>query len=177
MVYCNKLLCITNIFSFVTSRLHYIYLQNQHYFFNFLLQIQFVAIFTHQFQILFTDCNYPKGFMIWIALHGIMFLFLFSDFYKTKYTNTKKPAQKKDNGACMVSTCLVSLMYLLICYFLQPLLDEGANGIRKSNSNGTLNNSYIKSEFSDSYEACYSNGSTKGFVTQTITKHNNKKIE
>lgn len=29
--------------------------------------------------------------MVWIGLHGVMFLFLFSDFYKAKYT---KAAQK-----------------------------------------------------------------------------------
>lgn len=29
--------------------------------------------------------------MVWIGLHGVMFLFLFSDFYKLKYT---KAAQK-----------------------------------------------------------------------------------
>ncbi|XP_036323390.1 elongation of very long chain fatty acids protein isoform X1 [Rhagoletis pomonella] len=51
--------------------------------------VQFVAIFTHQFQLLFRDCDYPKGFMVWIGLHGIMFLFLFSDFYKAKYTNAR----------------------------------------------------------------------------------------
>nr|CAI5833376.1 unnamed protein product [Callosobruchus analis] len=117
--------------------------------------------FVHIFQLLFTECNYPKGFMVWIALHGIMFFFLFSDFYKVKYTNDKKPARKSENnGACM------------------PVLDDAPNGLKKSSSNGTLNNTYIKSEYSDSYEAYYSNGSTKGFVAQTITKQpNNKKIE
>lgn len=71
-------------------------------------QVQFVAIFTHQFQVLFTDCNYPKGFMIWIGLHGLMFLFLFSDFYKAKYNNKKL---KSNDGACMVSItfCLIKL--------------------------------------------------------------------
>lgn len=53
--------------------------------------VQFVAIFTHQFQLLFRECDYPKGFMVWIGLHGVMFLCLFSDFYKAKYT---KAAQK-----------------------------------------------------------------------------------
>lgn len=48
--------------------------------------VQFVAIFIHQFQLLFRECDYPNYFMIWIGLHGAMFLFLFSDFYKTKYT-------------------------------------------------------------------------------------------
>uniref|UniRef100_A0A1A9VN85 Elongation of very long chain fatty acids protein n=1 Tax=Glossina austeni TaxID=7395 RepID=A0A1A9VN85_GLOAU len=48
--------------------------------------VQFVAIFTHQFQLLFHECDYPRGFMIYIGLHGVMFLLLFSDFYKAKYT-------------------------------------------------------------------------------------------
>lgn len=52
--------------------------------------IQFIAIFTHQFQLLWTDCDYPKGFMVWIGLHGIMFLFLFSDFYKQSYIKKKE---------------------------------------------------------------------------------------
>jgi hypothetical protein len=68
------------------------------------LQVQFVLIFAHQFQILFyTDCNYPKGFMVWIGLHGVMFLFLFSDFYRTSYVKSEKP-QNKNSGVCMVST-------------------------------------------------------------------------
>lgn len=28
--------------------------------------------------------------MVWIGLHGVMFLFLFSDFYKAKYLNAKR---------------------------------------------------------------------------------------
>lgn len=54
--------------------------------------VQFVAIFTHQFQLLFTECNYPKGFMVWIGLHGVMFLFLFSDFYKQAYSKRRQAA-------------------------------------------------------------------------------------
>lgn len=53
-------------------------------------QVQFVAIFTHQFQLLFTNCEYPKGFMVWIGLHGVMFLFLFADFYKQNYSEKQK---------------------------------------------------------------------------------------
>lgn len=80
-------------------------------------QVQFVAIFTHQFQLLWTDCEYPKGFMVWIGLHGVMFLFLFSDFYKQNYierqkrlkdarrasTNGKAIHFDDDNGAGSVS--------------------------------------------------------------------------
>lgn len=77
------------------------------------LQVQFVAIFTHQFQLLFTECNYPKGFMIWIALHGIMFLFLFSDFYKVRYTNSKA-VKSSNNGACMVSSVMSRFV---LCFY------------------------------------------------------------
>lgn len=43
--------------------------------------------------------------MVWIGLHGVMFLFLFSDFYKSKYTIAKKTkvVQNGNEGACMVS--------------------------------------------------------------------------
>ncbi|KAJ9575337.1 hypothetical protein L9F63_025714 [Diploptera punctata] len=73
--------CIMPFFSCIMHRLNWRnafseYLQFQ--------MVQFVLIFAHQFQIVFyKDCNYPRGFMVWIGLHGVMFLFLFSDFYKT----------------------------------------------------------------------------------------------
>lgn len=77
-----------------------------------LQMVQFVAIFAHQFQLLFTDCNYPKSCMIWIALHGVLFLFLFSDFYKDKYSDKKTP---KNSGACMVSrTSTYEQLFLFI---------------------------------------------------------------
>ncbi|XP_055526408.1 elongation of very long chain fatty acids protein AAEL008004 [Wyeomyia smithii] len=57
--------------------------------------VQFVAIFTHQFQLLFTECDYPKGFMVWIGLHGVMFLFLFSDFYKQAYSKRRTAIAKR----------------------------------------------------------------------------------
>ncbi|XP_037806325.1 elongation of very long chain fatty acids protein [Lucilia sericata] len=68
--------------------------------------VQFVAIFTHQFQLLFRECDYPKGFMVWIGLHGVMFLFLFSDFYKAKYTKgaQKVKASSTANGHIKSST-------------------------------------------------------------------------
>lgn len=36
--------------------------------------------------------------MIWIGLHGVMFLFLFSDFYKSKYTHSKLTIKANTNG-------------------------------------------------------------------------------
>lgn len=63
--------------------------------------VQFVAIMVHQFQLLFRECDYPKSFMIWIGLHGILFLFLFSDFYKVRYSTEGK--RRLNAGFCMVS--------------------------------------------------------------------------
>jgi len=39
----------------------------------------------HAFQLLFTDCNYPRAFVWWIGMHAVMFYFLFADFYKQSY--------------------------------------------------------------------------------------------
>lgn len=59
---------------------------------NFInLQVQFVLVMVHAFQLLFIDCNYPKAFVWWIGLHAVMFYFLFADFYKQAY---KKGAYK-----------------------------------------------------------------------------------
>lgn len=79
----------------------------------FCVQLQFVAIFSHQLQLLFRECNYPKSFMVWIAIHGFLFLFLFSDFYKSNYTG-KRSSRKVDfnRGFCMV--CIFA-RYLVSC--------------------------------------------------------------
>lgn len=36
--------------------------------------------------------------MVWIGLHGVMFLFLFSDFYKAKYTKAAQKVKATANG-------------------------------------------------------------------------------
>ncbi|CAO1434987.1 unnamed protein product [Diamesa serratosioi] len=67
--------------------------------------LQFVAIFTHQFQLIFSNkCNYPKSFMVWIGLHGVMFLFLFSDFYKQSYNKKQKRLKDISDKAAKSAT-------------------------------------------------------------------------
>ncbi|PZC79019.1 very long chain fatty acid elongase AAEL008004 [Helicoverpa armigera] len=62
--------------------------------------VQFVMIFTHQLQVLFRpSCQYPRVFVYWIAMHGFLFLFLFSDFYKARYSKAERKA--RTNGLCM----------------------------------------------------------------------------
>lgn len=53
--------------------------------FGCILQIQFVLVMVHAFQLLFIDCNYPKAFVWWIGMHAVMFYFLFSNFYNETY--------------------------------------------------------------------------------------------
>lgn len=73
-------------------------------FFLVCVQVQFVMIFTHQLQVLFRpSCQYPRVFVYWIAMHGFLFLFLFSDFYKAQYSKVGSRKPKLANGLCMVS--------------------------------------------------------------------------
>ncbi|GFQ72207.1 elongation of very long chain fatty acids protein AAEL008004 [Trichonephila clavata] len=59
--------------------------------------VQFIAIFVHSFQLLFRECNYPRGFMWWIGFHAVLFWFLFADFYKNTYG--KKMSKSSLNGS------------------------------------------------------------------------------
>jgi len=104
--------------------------------------IQFVMIMTHQFQLLFRECDYPKGFMVWIGLHGVLFLFLFSDFYKTRYTGN----ESKPNGACM--------------------LVGGSHKTSNGAVGGGLENGYSKA-YPTHISNCYSNGINNGYLSES----------
>lgn len=56
-----------------------------------LQMVQFILVVLHAFQLLFIDCNYPKVFVWWIGLHGVMFYFLFRNFYNQSYGKRKSP--------------------------------------------------------------------------------------
>jgi len=83
--------------------------------------------------------------MIWIGLHGVLFLGLFSDFYKTKYKgdSTMESAKMRNGmtgsgGACM------------------PILDD--NNVKH---NGVSSYTTI---YNKEYNSCYSNGTNNGYV-------------
>ncbi|XP_044266975.1 elongation of very long chain fatty acids protein AAEL008004-like [Tribolium madens] len=67
-----------------------------------LQMIQFVAIMVHAFQLLFTDCNYPRAFVWWIGMHAVMFFFLFKEFYIQTYNKRTSAAAK--NGVVQNGT-------------------------------------------------------------------------
>jgi hypothetical protein len=39
--------------------------------------------------LLFVECDYPRPFVLWIVCHQILFLFMFSNFYKVSYRSAK----------------------------------------------------------------------------------------
>lgn len=59
-----------------------------------LIQVQFVLIMVHAFQLLFIDCNYPKAFVWWIGMHAVMFFFLFNEFYKNAYKGRRTVSER-----------------------------------------------------------------------------------
>lgn len=92
--------------------------------------------------------------MIWIGLHGCLFLGLFSDFYKTKYrgdivgSKASAKMQKMQNGssggACM------------------PVLDENDKSTHNDVSSYTI--------YNKEYNSCYSNGTNNGYVANNNTE-------
>lgn len=58
-----------------------------------------MAIFFHSFQLLFRDCDYPRGFVYWIGSHAVLFWFLFWDFFKKTYLSSSTSSNKSSvNG-------------------------------------------------------------------------------
>ncbi|XP_014260822.1 elongation of very long chain fatty acids protein AAEL008004-like isoform X2 [Cimex lectularius] len=110
--------------------------------------VQFVMIFAHQFQLLFTPCDYPKSFMVYIALHGVLFLFLFSDFYRAKYRGGKP----KNDGVCMV-----------------VYNNNGTTDKSKYNDE----NGYTKA-YPTHFTSCYSHGEGNGYLPPTAMAESDK---
>ncbi|CAL7952348.1 unnamed protein product [Xylocopa violacea] len=113
--------------------------------------VQFVLIMVHQFQLFFIECDYPRSFMIYIGLHGVLFLGLFSDFYKAKYGDKgQKPGKKSVQN--------VSLNGLCMPVYVQDSVPE-QNGV---SSYATI--------YNKEYNSCYSNGTNNGYVANNNTE-------
>jgi elongation of very long chain fatty acids protein 7 len=98
--------------------------------------IQFVMIFTHAFQLLFyTDCNFPKVFALWIGAHGVLFWFLFSNFYDKAYNGR---SDRDKSGHKLRSS---AAEFVGMCSGKQHLLLENSNGSANGkSSNGSVSN-------------------------------------
>ncbi|XP_049844736.1 elongation of very long chain fatty acids protein-like [Schistocerca gregaria] len=100
--------------------------------------VQFVLMMVHAFQLLFIECDYPKGFVWWIGMHALMFYFLFSDFYKQAYRNDRK--SKKDDDATAVTSNKTEAV-TENGHLKEVEKKDAANGTVHSSMNGYLQHS------------------------------------
>lgn len=108
--------------------------------------VQFVMIFVHSFQLLFRECDYPKSFMWWIGFHAVLFWFLFWDFYKTSYLNSRRNnalQQSKQRPAAFLA-CSPTESFLNGENDDRALLDQSAIKRRVLVKNGGKANGYSK---------------------------------
>ncbi|XP_015909961.1 very long chain fatty acid elongase AAEL008004 [Parasteatoda tepidariorum] len=129
--------------------------------------VQFIAIFVHSFQLLFRECNYPRGFMWWIGFHAVLFWFLFADFYKNTYLKIKRARKASLNGSAYTNGKSKS----------NGIANGHANGNGVSKHNGTngviKNGSSVQNGHhvpSEPYtNGVTSNGHSNGVVHRTTT--------
>lgn len=100
--------------------------------------VQFVLIFTHAFQLLFVnDCKFPKIFAWFIGSHGVLFWFLFSNFYEKTYTDKTSRKDRKDRKAHQTKS---NGSPFTICSDSQEkLLNENYNDKNLKKPNGKTN--------------------------------------
>ncbi|KFM65625.1 Elongation of very long chain fatty acids protein, partial [Stegodyphus mimosarum] len=139
--------------------------------------VQFIAIFVHSFQLLFRECNYPRGFMWWIGFHAVLFWFLFADFYKNTYGRKKIAAAKaklelngsatymngsaKANGVATNGYCNGTQKLNGVCK------QNGVNGVVM---NGTSKlNGYHKPTENGFQNGTLSNGHSNGVIVHRTT--------
>jgi elongation of very long chain fatty acids protein 7 len=100
-----------------------------------LQMIQFCGISTHAFQLFIPNpCQYPIVFSYWIGGHGVLFFFLFKNFYKQAYKpKDKQKIQKMDvNGNAIGNGHITSEMCSKVqdMYENLPVQSNGlSNGI------------------------------------------------
>ncbi|KAF4529114.1 hypothetical protein B566_EDAN015384 [Ephemera danica] len=100
-----------------------------------LQMVQFIAIMVHAFQLLVTDCNYPRAFVWWIGMHAVLFFYLFSDFYNNTYkTNKERAAARKQQSMAQ------SFAKYIPCNLPSEQLHSENDNF--TNSNGTSASSY-----------------------------------
>lgn len=65
--------------------------------------LQFVIIFFHNFQMLFTSCNFPKSLSLLLVINAGLFTYMFGSFYVKNYMKSDKECETKANGSLSIS--------------------------------------------------------------------------
>lgn len=60
--------------------------------------VQFIIIFFHNFQMLFTSCNFPKPLSFLLTINASLFIYMFGSFYVNNYLKSKMRQESKING-------------------------------------------------------------------------------
>lgn len=112
-----------------------------------LQMIQFCGISSHAFQLFISNpCNYPIVFSYWIGGHGVLFFFLFKNFYKEAYES-----KRKVNVATDINGNTVNGMKEINGYTSINGNDiSSINGPNQTNGISTFNG--IKSELRNSFD-------------------------
>lgn len=61
--------------------------------------VQFIIIFFHNFQMLFTSCNFPKPLSVLLVINASLFIYMFGSFYVNNYLKSNVRREPKINGA------------------------------------------------------------------------------
>lgn len=61
--------------------------------------LQFVLVFAHSMQLLWTDCGYPRQLAAVIIINALIFMALFSAFYRKAYGSTRASTAKAAKAA------------------------------------------------------------------------------
>lgn len=128
------------------------YLWWKRYLTNFQM-VQFVCIFAHSFQLVFSNpCGYPVFYGWFIGAHGVLFFILFSGYYSREYLK-KKPGQKSVKGAMISAvdtTCIPNQSELQLNGKVGGQMNGYSNGHVMSNGSEAAHNMKLRSRTAQS---------------------------
>ena len=114
-------------------------------------------IFVHSFQLLFRECNYPRGFMWWIGFHAVLFWFLFWDFYKSAYRGAPSSGQKSSSSNKSSENKLASFCHLDYDQLKEDCIKK-LNGVVKTQQQNGTQNEAAKNTYTNGIHKAHKNG-------------------
>lgn len=74
--------------------------------------IQFVIIFLHNIQMLFTNCNFPKSMSFLLVVNAGLFIYMFTSFYVKRYSEANESnslLKSRSNGMPIIRDAVDSI--------------------------------------------------------------------
>lgn len=98
--------------------------------------VQFVIVFAHSTQVLFTQCNYPKFIAFLLSLNAVLFMQMFGSFYYRNYI--VGPQQRRQAAASPASEKTAALFAHKVSNGNGVMLINNNNVVGTKDSNGKL---------------------------------------